>query len=333
LTQPVISVITAAYREALNLPVLYGRLKQVLDQLELSWEWIVVDDHSPDATFEAIRGIAAVDSRVSGLRLARNSGSHIALTCGVNAAQGDCCILLAADLQDPPETIPALLEKWHAGAQVVWAVRAQREGEKTSTVLFARFYYWMMRNIVGLDQMPGTGADFFLMDRKVARAFREFQESNVSMLALITWMGFRQDQIRYVKQARLHGMSGWNLTKKLKLVVDSVTSFSYAPIRFMSIGGFFLAMLGFLYAGFIVVHAFSGKPVSGWSSLMVLVLLVGGFQILLMGVLGEYIWRTLDETRRRPRFLIEDATAPHAAVERSSSMLDRAAMTGDPVDR
>jgi glycosyltransferase involved in cell wall biosynthesis len=330
-SQPVISVITAAYREALNIPVLYRRLTQVFDELALDWEWIVVDDHSSDATFAVIRKIAAEDSRVSGLRLSRNSGSHIALACGVNAAQGECCVLLAADLQDPPETIPALLEKWRAGAQVVWAVRAQREGEAASTVLFSRFYYWIMRKVVGLDQMPVTGADFFLLDRRVANAFREFQESNISMLALITWMGFRQEQIQYVKQARLHGSTGWSLTKKLKLVVDSVTSFSYAPIRLMSFGGIFVALLGFLYAGFVVVHAFSGKPVSGWSSLMVLVLLVGGFQIMLMGVLGEYIWRALDETRRRPRFLIEDATAPVPAIERVS--LNRRALAGDPVDR
>ena len=313
--------------------MLYQRLRQVLDPLALTWEWIIVDDHSPDSTFDVIRNIAAGDSRVCGLRLSRNSGSHIALTCGVNTARGQCCVVLAADLQDPPETIGLLLERWRAGAQVVWAVRSQREGESISTILFAQFYYWVMRNMVGLHQMPATGADFFLMDAKVAKAFREFQETNISMLALITWMGFRQEQIQYVKQARLHGSSGWSLRKKLKLVVDSVTSFSYAPIRLMSIGGIFLAFMGFLYAGFVVVHAFSGQPVSGWSSLMVLVLLVGGFQILLMGVLGEYIWRTLDETRRRPRFLIEDATAPPPAMERTPSLLSRGTATGDPRDR
>jgi polyisoprenyl-phosphate glycosyltransferase len=330
LPEPIISVITAAYKEALNLPVLYQRLAEVLDQF--AWEWIIVDDHSPDATFDVIRKIAASDGRVHGMRLSRNSGSHIALTCGVNAAQGECCVLLAADLQDPPETLPLLLEKWRAGVQVVWAVRAQREGEARSTVLFSRLFYWVMRKVVGLDQMPATGADFFLLDRKVARAFCEFRESNISMMALITWMGFRQDQIQYVKQARLHGSSGWSARKKVKLMVDSVTSFSYAPIRLMSFGGILLAFLGFVYAMLVVANAFSGQPVSGWSSLMVLVLLLGGFQILLMGVLGEYIWRTLDETRRRPRFLIEDATPP-LEMERSPSTLNRGTPPGDPVNR
>src|SRR5262249_40537979 len=269
-------------------------------------------------TFAAIRKLAAEDSRIAGLRLSRNSGSHIALTCGVNAAKGECCILLAADMQDPPETVSRLIERWRAGAQVVWAVRAKREGEKKSTLLFSQLFYWIMRKVVGMKDMPANGADFFLMDRRVAQAFCEFRETNISLQALITWMGFRQESIEYVKQARLYGVTGWNMGKKFKLVVDSVTSFSYAPIRLMSVGGFFLAFLGFLYAAYIVFHALTGKPVSGWSSIMVMVLVVGGFQILLMGVLGEYIWRTLDETRRRPRFMIEDATKPPEAIERTA---------------
>ena len=292
----------------------------MLEGLGVPWEWVVVDDHSRDATFDVIRGIAAADPRVRGLRLSRNSGAHLALTCGLSACSGQCAVLVAADLQDPPETVLPLFEKWRAGAQVVWAVRAQREGEKASTLLFARVYYWIMRKVVGLREIPATGADFFLLDRRVIDAFRDFQESNISMLALITWMGFRQDHIEYVKQARLHGSSGWTLGKKLKLVVDSVTSFTYLPIRMMSYLGFCVALLGFLYAAFVAVHALSGQPIQGWSSLMVVVLIIGGFQMLLMGVLGEYIWRTLDETRRRPRFLIEDAT-PRAETAAGTAVI------------
>jgi glycosyltransferase involved in cell wall biosynthesis len=320
MTAPEVSIVTAAFNESANLPVLYERLVEVLGRLRASWEWVIVDDHSRDATFDVVRGIAAADPRVRGLRLARNSGSHLALSCGLNAARGECAVLLAADMQDPPETVVPLLEKWRDGAQVVWAVRAQREGEKASTLLFARFYYWLMRRVIGLNEMPATGADFFLLDRRVIEAYREFRETNVSMLALITWMGFRQDRIEYVKQARLHGQSGWSLRKKLKLVVDSATSFSYLPIRMMSYVGFGIATLGFLYAIFIVAHAFSGIPVTGWASLMVVVLILGGFQILLMGVLGEYVWRALDESRGRPRFLIEDATVEALTARAPSAM-------------
>ena len=167
-----------------------------------------------------------------------------------------------------------------------------------------------MRNVVGMKEMPATGADFFLLDRTVVDAFSRFNESNASIFALLTWMGFRQATIGYDKEARLHGSSGWTLKKKLKLVVDSVTSFSYVPIRFMSYLGFVVGLAGFLYAGLRGRRtSCAGSPVEGWSSLMIVVLLVGGLQMVMMGVLGEYLWRALDESRRRPRYLIEATTS------------------------
>jgi dolichol-phosphate mannosyltransferase len=189
-------------------------------------------------------------------------------------------------------------------------VRRRREGESASTVGFARLYYWLMRRAVGLRELPPTGADFFLLDRRVAAAVRDFNESNVSILALLTWMGFKQEFIEYDKQARLYGSSGWSIAKKVKLVIDSITSFTYLPIRLMSALGFTVALLGFLYAAFVIGNSFFGKPVEGWSSLVVVVLVLGGIQMLMMGVLGEYLWRALDEARRRPRYLVESETSP-----------------------
>jgi polyisoprenyl-phosphate glycosyltransferase len=165
-----------------------------------------------------------------------------------------------------------------------------------------------MRNIVGMKEMPATGADFFLLDRKVVDAFSQFGEAHVSILALITWLGFRQESIPYDKEERVHGRSGWTLKKKLKLVVDSVTSFSYLPIRFMSYLGSIIALLGFAYAAVVVANALNGAPIQGWSSLIVVVLVLGGIQMLMMGVLGEYVWRALDESRRRPRYIVEAVT-------------------------
>jgi dolichol-phosphate mannosyltransferase len=303
-----LSIITAAYNETQNLRVLYQRLVQTMEGLETSWEWVVIDDHSSDDTFSVIAELAQADSRVRGIRFARNFGSHTAQTCGIDHARGDCMIVLAADLQDPPEIIPSLLEKWSHGSQVVWAVRGRREGEKASTVGFARMYYWIMRNVVGIKEMPRSGADFYLVDRRVRDAFCQFNESNVSILSLITWMGFRQTSVIYDKQARLHGKSGWSLEKKIKLVLDSVLSFSYLPVRLMSYMGFIVGLLGFLYAGYVILNAVTGSPAEGWSSLMVVLLLVGGCQMLMMGILGEYLWRALDESRRRPRYWIEDST-------------------------
>ncbi len=302
-----LTVISPAYNEADNLPVLYEQLCRVLGG-DLDWEWIIVDDHSPDRTFAVITDLARRDPRVRGFRFARNQGAHSAILCGLDQARGDCATVLASDLQDPPEVIPALLDKWRKGARVVWAVRRHRNGEKASTVGFSRLYYFMMRRVVGMREMPPTGADFFLVDRQVISALQQFGEKNTSLLALITWLGFTQATIEYDKQPRLHGHSGWNLEKKLKLGVDSVTSFTYLPIRFMSYIGFVVALLGFIYAGFVIVNALTGHPSEGWSSLMVVVLVVGGIQMLMMGILGEYLWRALDESRHRPRYIIERTT-------------------------
>jgi dolichol-phosphate mannosyltransferase len=255
-----------------------------------------------------VQSFAAEDPRVRGIRLARNSGSHLALTCAVHSARGECIIALAADLQDPPETIPALLEQWRGGAQVVWAVRGEREGVTAAHRGLSRLYYWLMRKVVGFEDMPDTGADFFLIDRRVQHALKDCSESNVSLLALITWLGFRQSSITYTKRARRYGESGWTLRKKLKLLVDSVTAFSYMPIRLMSYFGFLVAAIGFAFAAHIVYNAFTGDPPAGWTTLMVVLLVVGGIQMLMMGVLGEYLWRALDETRRRPRFIVEQRT-------------------------
>jgi len=312
-----LSLVTPAYNESDNLPLLYERVSTVLTQLDVDWEWIVVDDHSTDDTFKTIADISRRDAHVRAIRFARNFGSHKAILCGLDHAQGDCAVVLAADLQDPPETVPTLLAKWHDGAQVVWAARQGRKGETAATVGFARLYYLMMRRVVGLKEIPSMGADFFLIDRTVIDALRQFNESNASILALITWMGFRQTTITYEKQARQHGRSGWTLEKKLKLVLDSITSFTYLPIRLISYAGFVVALLGFLYAGLVIINALAGHPVQGWASLMVVLLVIGGIQMLMMGVLGEYLWRALDEARQRPRYLIEATTESiHTGVER-----------------
>ena len=308
-----LSIVVPAYNEAANLPALYESLRKTLSALSMEWECIIVDDHSGDATFSVVSALAIQDPRIRGIRLARNHGSHLAITCGLHHAEGDCAVVLAADMQDPPEVIPRLLEQWRAGAQVVWAARAKREGEKMSTLAFARVFYFLMRHLVGIRTMPATGADFVLIDRRVMDALKDFREANISIMALVTWMGFQQATVLYNKKPRFQGQSGWTLAKKIKLVVDSVTSFSSFPIRLMSVVGALVAMVGFVYAAFIIgMSIVSRVSVPGWSSLMVVVLVLGGVQMLMMGVLGEYLWRALDEARHRPQYLIE-ATTPLSA--------------------
>jgi glycosyltransferase involved in cell wall biosynthesis len=300
-----LTVVTPAFNEAENLPLLHSRIMEVLAAADLQGEWLIVDDHSTDDTPEAVRRLCEKDPRVRAVRLSRNFGSHAAIACGLDHADGDAVVVMAADFQDPPEAIPELVREWRAGAQVVWAVRAGREGETTATVGFARLYYWLMRRTSALREMPATGADFLLLDRAVVEAVRRFRERHVSILALIFWMGFRQASIRYVKQPRARGRSGWTISKKLKLVVDSLTAFTFFPIRLMSYTGFVVAAAGFVYAAILVMNALAGRLVQGWSWLMVVILILGGFQMLMLGVLGEYLWRALDEGRRRPQYLVE----------------------------
>lgn len=300
-----LSIITPAHNEEANLPLLYEALQRDLAEIGMDWEWILVDDHSSDNTFGVFSRLAAEDGRLRGLRLSRNFGSHKASLCGLREAKGSAAVLLAADLQDPPAVILQLLEAWRAGGQVVWAVRQARPGEKTSNVLFSRFYYWMMRRFVGMSSMPAAGADFFLADRRVLDALAQFNENNVSLLALVCSLGFRHAHVQYVKEARQHGRSSWTLGKKVKLMLDSVIAFTYLPIRYMLAFGSAVGMFGFLYSTLVVYNYVQGSPTQGWSSLMVVVLMLGGMQMMMLGILGEYIWRALDESRARPLYLVE----------------------------
>src|SRR5258706_1887196 len=276
------------------------------------WEWIIVDDHSRDDTFAVIESLALRDARVRGFRLARNSGSHVAITCGLHHVDGDAAVMMAADLQDPPETLTAMLDKWRHGAQVVWAVRRERPGG-TSHARFAAFYYWIMRHVVGMKEMPARGADFFLIDRAVVEAFRRFPERNVSVLALITWLGFRQESVEYDKRPRAAGQSGWTLARKITLVIDSVTSFSDFPIRLCTYAGLALIAVALV----ILIVSIMLLPTLLAGLLFVLAVLIGlaGLQLLALGIVGEYVWRALDEARRRPAYLIEAVAGQRAPAK------------------
>lgn len=305
-----LSVVSPAHREEKNLPILFERLKATLDSIpDLEWEWVVVDDHSPDGTFTVLQALAESDPRVRAVRFSRNFGSHKAILCGLAEARGDCAVVICSDLQDPPEVIPQLMAVWRRdGAQIVWGQRGERIGDSGSTLAFANIYYWLMRNVVGLSNMPQTGADVFLLDRFVIDTLSRFNEQHVSLVALLSWVGFRQATITYDRQERLHGSSSWSLGKKIKLVVDSITGFSYLPIRAISAIGLITALLGFGYAGVVVVSRLFGQQPEGWSSLMVVLLVVGGLQMLTLGVLGEYVWRALDQSRQRPSWVVEART-------------------------
>jgi dolichol-phosphate mannosyltransferase len=301
-----LSVVVAAFNEEGNLPTLYDRLRKLdWEGLDLEAEYIFVDDHSTDRTPEILAGFATAGPSVKVIRFSKNFGSHKAFAAGLENCSGDAAVILAADLQDPPETIPLLVEKWRAGSRIVWAVRGSREGESSLTKALSRLYYELMRRYAEV-RPPPKGADFLLVDRIVVEQLRAAPEKHTSLISLIQWMGFEQDEITYDKEARLSGRSKWTVGKKIKLAVDSFVSFSYGPVRMASFCGLTFAISGFLYAAVIVLSAiFLGRDVQGWSSLMCVLLIVSGVQLIMLGILGEYLWRTFDESRGRPRFIIE----------------------------
>jgi dolichol-phosphate mannosyltransferase len=220
--------------------------------------------------------------------------------------RGEAAALLAADLQDPPEVLDGMVARWRDGAQVVWAARRTRPGEKAHAG-FAAIYWWVMRHVVGMKEIPARGADVFLLAGPVIDAFRRFPERHVSVFALITWLGFRQEFIEYDKQPRASGKSGWTRARKIKLVVDSVTAFTEAPIRACSYLGGGLLGVGVLIA-ILAAARFAGGRSAGHVALLAAMTGLTGLQLLALGVVGEYVWRALEESRRRPPYLIEAAT-------------------------
>jgi polyisoprenyl-phosphate glycosyltransferase len=243
---PTLSVIIPCFNEEQNLPIIYERVRAVLDAQELSWELIAVDDHSADRTFEVGSQLARADARVRVVRLARNIGSHMAIMCGLDHALGTAAVMIAADMQDPPEIILELLKRWRDGDQVVWAIRAARKGVGAVDSAFSRVFHALSARIIGHEELAAHGADLFLVDRVAIDTLVQHREANLSLFSLLGWLGFRQGAVSYVKEERQHGRSGWTLQKKLKLFVDSITAFSYFPIRLMSLVGVGTACFGSL---------------------------------------------------------------------------------------
>lgn len=303
-----VSIVIPVYNEEACLPALFERLEQWLAGIDdFDTEILFVDDHSVDATPSLLAEACDRHEQWRFLRLATNSGSHIAIFAGLEHTQGDCAVFLAADLQDPPELISDMVKCWQEGQQVVWAVREKRDGVPASEMLFANTFYWLM-NRFSFITVPPKGSDFALLDQRVIQALRSSMSASPYLMGEIARLGFSQAKLFYTKSERVSGETKWNLSRKLQLVADAFTGFSFVPIRLMSYLGMAASLLGLLYTVVVILNkVIIGGPVDGWSSLMVVVLLMGGFQMTMLGVLGEYLWRTLEESRQRPKYFIESA--------------------------
>ncbi len=298
-----ISIIIPIFNEEDNLPILYQRLNKITENSKHNFEFIFVDDCSIDQSFPILREGSLKDPRVKVIQFSRNFGSHAGCLAGLINSKGDACAFISADMQDPPELIIKLIEKWENGHEIVMGVR---EGEEFPAGFFSHLYYRLVRRFA-LKNMPESGTDVFLIDRKVVNAIINIKEKNTSIFGLLLWSGFNQTFIPYKKEDRKKGISKWTFGKKMKLFIDTFVSFSYLPIRLISLIGITVALTGFVYAVVVVANRlFLSKAIEGWTSLMVVLLLVSGVQLLMLGILGEYLWRSFDESRKRPPFIIKN---------------------------
>jgi polyisoprenyl-phosphate glycosyltransferase len=301
-----LSIIIPFLNEAENIPRLHERLCALEERLpDIEMEIVLVDDGSTDGSVKAICGLPRTRALKRLVRLSRNFGSHAAMSAGVAHATGDVLAFLPADLQDPPELLIAMLDKWCAGYEIVWGIRESRE-DPLMTRLFAHLFYILFRRYA-LPQMPLGGVNLCLLDRKVVASLGNLQERNSNLLCLIMWSGFQQCFIPYRREARQAGHSKWSMGRKLKTFIDSFVAFSFLPMRLISALGGLLSLLGLFYAGLIIFEAiFRGGAVAGWPSLMVAVLLCSGVQMLMLGILSEYLWRALEAARNRPFYIVRE---------------------------
>lgn len=301
-----LSVVVPIYFNELNIPDTVPQLLALQAQLPgFELEIVFVDDGSKDRSLALLLEHARAHPGVIRIvKLTRNFGAMSAVQAGLAVATGDCVGVIAADLQDPPEMLVEMVAHWERGTKVVFAVRADRE-ETRGQKFFAGAYYALIRKFA-LPDYPSGGFDFFLVDRQVLTEVNYIREKNTNLMSLIFWLGYHPVMIPYVRRSRKKGRSRWTLAKKVKLFIDSFVAFSYAPIRFLSATGLVFALLGFLYAGLVFFDAVvNGIPVKGYAPTIIIVAVASGVQMLMLGILGEYLWRTLDETRRRPPFVID----------------------------
>ena len=300
-----LSIVIPVYYNADTLQLLYEDMKnKILDQLE-EYEIVFVDDGSGDDSWEIMNEIREQDEYVKCVKLSRNFGEHAAILAGLSHCTGDCAVTKQADLQEDSEIILEMYEKWKKGNKVVLAVRSERD-EAPVKVFFANLYYTLMRKLV-IKDMPKGGFDCYLLDRRGIEVLLMLDEKNSALTLQVLWVGFKSDKVYFHRKAREIGESRWTLSKKIKLVLDSMMSFSYFPVRFMSGMGVTFAFISVVWAIVLVVQRLSGvEDVAGWTSMMVLMLFGFGVIMVMLGLLGEYIWRALDASRNRPPFLVDE---------------------------
>ncbi|TQR43692.1 glycosyltransferase family 2 protein [Paenibacillus popilliae] len=301
-----LSIVVPMYNEEENIEYFYSKISNVLESNNYRYEIICVNDGSKDQTLSRISAIATKDKRIKVVDLSRNFGKEIAMTAGLRYSTGDAIIPIDADLQDPPELIPQLIEKWKEGYDVVYATRARREGETFVKKATAHLFYRFIQKITRIN-IPADTGDFRLMSRQVVDALNQLPEQHRFMKGLFSWVGFKQTSIIYQREPRFAGKTSFNYWKLWNFAIEGITSFSFAPLQIAMYLGFAISILALIYAGYMIVSTLvGGNPVPGYPSLMVAILFFGGVQLITLGVIGEYIGRIYNETKRRPLYLVRE---------------------------
>ena len=301
-----ISVVVPAYNEEESVEEFHKRLTAVFDGRDCDLEIVFVNDGSKDRTMEILRSLLESDNRIRILDLSRNFGKEIALTAGLDHTRGDAVVVIDVDLQDPPELIPELMREWEAGYDVVYAKRTQRDGETAFKKASAHMFYRIIQRMSRVPIPQDTG-DFRLLSRRAVEAMRLLREKDRFMKGLFSWIGFPQKAVPYQRQPRHAGTTKWNYWKLWNFALDGITGFTSAPLRLSTYIGVFTALLGFGYSLFIILKAMLwGDPVKGFPSIIMIVTLLGGVQLIFLGILGEYLGRMFEESKRRPLYLLKD---------------------------
>ena len=305
-----LAVVVPAFNESSVLEAFHARLGAVLVALPLECSVLYVDDGSSDNTWELIKSLRTDGVHVGGLRLSRNFGKEAALTAGLDKADADAVVVIDADLQDPPELIPQLVEQWRAGYDVVYATRSVREGETRFKRFTAAMFYRGMERLSDTPIPRDTG-DFRLLSRRALGALHQLRERQRFMKGLFAWIGYRQTAVLYQREPRQAGTTKWNYWRLLQLAIEGVTSFSTAPLRLATWVGLFSALLSFVYGLWVLTKSIVyGDPVRGYPTLMLVILFLGGVQLLALGVIGEYLGRNYAESKQRPLYFIDEDFHP-----------------------
>ncbi len=300
-----ISVVTPMHDEEDNARTLYERVAAAMDPYE--WELVVVDDGSRDGTARVLTELAAADERVKVLYLSRNFGHQAAITAGLEHARGGAVVMIDADLQDPPELIPVMVERWREGSDVVYAVRESREGETRMKLLTAHIFYRLMARLAQLE-LPVDSGDFRLMDRRALEALLAMPERSRFLRGMTVWIGFTQTAVPYKRDARTAGETKFTLRRMIRFSFDAISSFSYFPLQLATLIGFFISVIAFIAIPLTVIARYSDVFVPGISTTLIIVLLLGGIQLMTLGVIGEYVGRIYDEVKRRPLYVVRETT-------------------------